>query len=392
MERQYWLYRTKPQDDEIFSSWLVRQAHGLAWKLQPFCARLLGQQPGFWARDVDKFQASDLLLLLSDKTVTPYNRSYQTTLASYEGVLWEQFHLHGPLPWIIPVGRYGRRRLRHGQQFCRKCLAEDGRPYFRKRWRLSCFVACEKHGVALWDACPHCGAPIEFHARDFGQKFLEAECPIVRCNRCGFDLREVGLRPDVEVPKELWDFQRVIFDAICVGWSDCLPGAAVRALLFFEGLRILTRLIMTNAHAARLRQLMLVRAGYLPFATAFPNRRFQFEELGIGDRLILMELVAVLLKDWPNEFVRLCRESRVSSSYILNYKGNMPYWLEAPVRWWLNDRYYAPTERERQSVRTFLARSGIPCTRNEVNRWLGVACRRPIDDLLAPRLDKWNPR
>lgn len=393
MDHQYWLFRTKPQKDEIFSSWLVRLAYGLAWKLQPFCTRLLGQRSGFWIADVDKAQPADLLGLLADRTATPLERVGETMLASYEGILWGSFHRRGPLPWVMPVGRTGRRRFGNGQQFCRQCLIDDEKPYFRKHWRLACFVACEQHGLALHDKCPHCFSPIEFHAYDFGRQLLSSECPITRCGTCGHDFRERGRRPDFDVSSDLWEFQARIYDAVSAGYSATLPGGVAYSHLFFEGLRMLARLVTSNSRGARLRNLMLANGGHLPFPTAFSNKRYLFDELGVDGRLQLMELLRMLLEDWPHRFVRLCRDSRVSSSYILNYKqAPQPFWLESSVRWSLYDKYYAPTERERASVRAFLRKHQLSTTQNNVNRWLGVASQRGIDDPFAPSGGRWNPR
>ena len=62
----------------------------------------------------------------------------------------------------------------------------------------------------------------------------------------------------------------------------------------------------------------------------------------------------------------------MSSSYLLDYKRTVPYWLESEIRWALDDGYYHPSAEERESVVAFLEKRGMSIARNNVNRWLGA--------------------
>lgn len=390
---QLWLYRTKPQDDELFSSWLVRLAHGLAIKLQTLSVHILGMHSNFWTGDVDRHPNREALHRLSDGVSVPMERLYQTGLSGYEGRLWASFRQAGALPWVMPIGRYGRRRLGYGQQFCRRCLAVDEQPYFRRRWRLAFNVVCERHRCFLHDCCPHCRAPIEFHAGDFGRWMLDEICTITRCQRCRIDLRE-GSEDDAPTPSErLIEFQSVLNDALHSGCSRSLPGGEIYSFLAFEGLRVLARLFCSRSRGRRLRDQMLCNEGRLPLGPSVFRPRAVFEELRVGDRRDVLEWCVDVLQSWPEDFVSLCREVRLSSSYILRYGIDIPYWLYAPVTSHLNDRDYAPSDEEKSAVAAWLSRAGLPVTTNAIRRWLGVAHTHNFGpENSIPVRKRWNSR
>src|SRR5947209_15013384 len=116
-----------------------------------------------WNRDIYKSADAEVLRTLSEKTATPAERVRATTLAAYEGMLYEKHNHFGPTAWIMPVGVYHRTRRQFGLQYCPRCLADDKDPYYRRRWRLAFMVLCETHHTLLLDRCPRCGAAVNFH-------------------------------------------------------------------------------------------------------------------------------------------------------------------------------------------------------------------------------------
>lgn len=388
---QLWLYRTKPKEDELFSSWLVRLASGLAIRLQTFSTQVLGLHAGCWTGDIDRQPNVRALACLCDGTAVPLERAQAIGLASYEGRLWERYQSRGPMPWLTPIGRHGRRHEMHGQQYCRQCLESDATPYFRRRWRLAFNVTCEHHGSFLEDECPRCHAPVEFHTGDFGRKLLEFECPITRCGVCGSDFREWHPGADRHAPSYLLDFQGALTKVLDQGHNDCLPGANLYSHLFFEGLQHLVQLMCSRGRFHRVREWLLSRSGQLNLEIDLERRWHKFEALRVGDRALILSLLYQLIQDWPHAFVEACRTSRVSSSYILIYGHDLPFWLSSEVEWYLDDRDYAPAAEERMAVECFLDKHGLSVNRNTVNWWLGVSS---VSALLRrqPTRERWNPR
>jgi len=387
---QLWLYRCKPQDDELFSSWLVRLAWGLAVKLQYLCVRVLRERPGFLASDLDRAPGLDVLSRLVDGTGVSPERARMTGLSAYEGVLWAQYVERGPLPWVLPIGRLGRRRIGHGLQYCSACLQEDRVPYFRRHWRLAFSVVCVKHGIPLRDACPFCGEAIQFHVQDFGLRLLPFECMITYCASCGKDLRDAPRMTDELVSESLLRLQEFLMNALAEGYSSRLPGGNVYSFSHFEGFRYLMRTLASAGRGARLREYLLQGSGPLSSGN---GQRQVIEHLRHADRLVLMDLCAKLLVEWPHAFVHACKASKVSSSYIIRYDASVPYWLYRELRWELADQDYAASPEEREAVRAYLASQGLPVNDFATDVLLG-RCRRPRSctrESEEPPM-RWNPR
>jgi TniQ len=389
--QRLWLYRTKPREDELYSSWLVRLAHGLAIKLQSFVVHVLGMSPGFWTDDVDRDPGRRALRILAAGTAVPFNRLAAMGLSAYDGYLWECYYPRGPLPWVMPIGRDGRRRRDHGQQFCRRCLAEDEQPYFRRQWRLAFNVLCERHAIMLDDACRQCGAPVEFHVGDFGKRLLNFECPIARCGTCGADLR-LAVADDHKAPAALLQFQAALDAMLRDGWSPALPGGGSYSFLAFGGLRYMVRLLCSRGRSGRLRALMLAREEDLPLDVPAPRPGPLFEELRIGDRAHILACCVEFLRSWPDEFVRLCREAQVSSTYILRYNVSTPYWLETVIGEHLYDRDYWPTAEEWAAVTAWLTKARLPASANAVRRWLGLSHAQLLHGGQPAQPGRWNRR
>jgi len=361
-------------------------------KLQTFTTQVLKLHSGFWTGDIDRVPNTRALERLCDGTGVSPERARATGLAAYEGLLWEAYKSLGPMAWLTPIGRNGRYRELYGQQYCRRCLEEDGRPYFRRKWRLAFNVLCEAHGTLLQDACPLCGAPVEFHTGDFGQRLLEFECQITRCGFCRGDFRQWTGNVDRFASHQLVDFQRSLNEAIKQGFHDGLPGARSYSHLLFDGLRHIVQLLCSRGRFVRARDVLLASNGLLSFEMNLDTRWQKFEALRVGDRAFVLDMARQLMCNWPSVFVELCRSSRVSSSYALRYPNDLPYWFSSEVKWYLEDRDYAPCDEEREAVRSYLIKNNLSSTRNNINRWLGVSSVSKLIRKRSDRVTRWNPR
>jgi hypothetical protein len=101
-----WPVHPHPYPDELLSSWLVRIAHANGEKVQTFCHHEFGIKHQVWNRDIDRLAPEWLLAALSEKTATPMERVYQTTLRRYEGVLFDHYVPSGVEKWITPLRIY----------------------------------------------------------------------------------------------------------------------------------------------------------------------------------------------------------------------------------------------------------------------------------------------
>lgn len=382
-----WPCRLKPKPDEALSSWLVRQSAGLFVKLQTFTTRHLGLGPGFWTSDVDRCLNQQLFSRLSEYINVPLSVVNQTSLSAYTGRLWE--HLHsGQWAFITSVGRFGRKRVGYGQQYCRICLAEDAEPYFRKSWRLAFNVSCSLHNTYLRDCCPSCKNPLVFHTGDFGKLLLPETCQIAICQYCKSDFRNSPFDQEIEVSKEIKDIQCWLNGVLQEGFGTIDGGREYPALLIFNGIR---KLVSTYTSVTRLNRISAgMRQAYGDLDLYSPSiQQANFETLRIGDRVWALRVLYSLLDDWPNSFVRACVQNHISSSYLNYYRGETPYWLWKEMHWHLNDKDYAPTVKEVESVQRYLQSRELPDCRSEINTLLGTSA---ISAKNKPVKVRWNPR
>lgn len=178
-----------PAPDELLSSWYVRLAHANRLKAETFCTVLWGRQHQIWNRDIDRLSPEWLVRDLALRTGITFETAWTTTLKSYEGKIFAELRPTGISAWILPVKMYHRKHKWPGLQFCPECLKEDEEPYFRKRWRLALYTACNRHGVMLCDHCSKCGEPVMFHRRELGKgDHLDIQ-PLSLCCNCDYDLR-----------------------------------------------------------------------------------------------------------------------------------------------------------------------------------------------------------
>jgi hypothetical protein len=356
-------------------------------KLQTFVIFVLGQPGSFWGNDVDRLPAESALLALSSGTGVSLPKCEQTTLSNFAGSLWEAYKPIVAMDWLMTTGKKGRRRTAHGQQFCERCLLEDEKPYFRRRWRLSFNVLCEKHGDLLDDACPFCHAPVEFHTGDFGVRLLSYESQITKCGSCKRDLRDiVGMRVARFVPAHLAQFQSELNSALTHGYSLSLPGGGSYSHLFFSGFCRITTLLCSSGRFERARELLQRELGEIPLAIPKGSEWQKFDCMRVWDRAYILGLAQKLLEQWPDNFVRVCKASKVSSSYLLTYPNDLPFWITSEINWHLTDRDYAPCDEEWESVVRYLLSHGQVPSNDAVKRLLGVASTR------GALRERWNPR
>lgn len=362
--------RFKPQTDELFSSWMVRLAWGNTQKLTTFCRTIVGLGDPFLHFDMDRRSDRSMTTKIAIKTGTSPEIAFSTALASLEGRLYEHHSLNGPQRWLLPIGRHSRTHTLHGQQYCAECLASDLMPYFRKKWRLSLSVVCERHGVMLRDCCPACGASISFHEGDFKRWKFREFVSLEFCRNCGTDLKSETGSSIVALP-ELLMFQKNLYKILETNDPILGEGHPAFPHLFFNGLHCILRVLASNSHTRVLRDFLIQARGAACSDTPFRTRHMRFEELRTADRLTLIELALPLLVPWPEIFVKECRAAKLSSTYILDYKEPLPYWLESTVRQHLDGTPYRPCKTEKEAIRTYLRKNQMQDSQNNLRRWLG---------------------
>lgn len=373
---QLLLFRPRPKEDELLSSWLVRLAWANLTKVHPFTRRLFDGDRTLWQIDLDRSCPEKYLERLSDATGVPLVRVYETTLRGLGGVLFEDSESCANTQWLLEIKKRGRARLGYAQQYCPLCLSDDIEPYFRRMWRLAFSVVCPKHRVVMLDACPVCGACVAFHTVDYGDWLYRHPMSLARCASCGLDLRT--LRHDVLSPASdaLCDFVGELKDILTLDKSNPPRDDVAIPLAFYKGLHVLASAMASTGATARLRDALARRHGLLPLLPAFGRCRGRFEHLRVGDRCLLLSYVQDILRDWPVGFVGLAKQIKLSSSYFQRYGVTIPYWVAQPIRSALYGKHYSPSEMEWTAAAEWLRRSGREVNPNTVRKALGVAYKQ----------------
>jgi hypothetical protein len=114
--------------------------------------------------------------------------------------------------------------------------------------------------------------------------------------------------------------------------SITLCGVSLSALSFFEGLRILGRMLLRRPRGLALRR--AVRSGIEDLSVdRATHARIEF--LSNADRLIVMRCLAALLLEWPSNFLRACRSANITLGADLGrskFRRNNAAWIFEAAR------------------------------------------------------------
>lgn len=367
-----WPAFSSPKKDELLSSWVVRLAMSHGLKLHTFCS-VAWPHKSIWNRDIDKSADADLIEVLREKTGVPRERVSDTTLATYEGRLYEKHNPYGNTPWIMPVGIYHRTRRQFGLQFCPACLAGDAEPYFRREWRLAFITYCRAHKVLLSDRCPKCSAAVNFHRDELGDRNKIVADSMTLCHACKFDLRDAAADEFVQPVRESdVEFQRSLTDGVQKGWVEISEREAVYSHLYFTGLHQLMRVLATGKRAAVLRDAVSRECGVESFTPTFNTKKRDVERLPVEDRHKLLILARHLLSDWPHRLAAICTATRVWSATLLRDLEPAPFWYWRAVHDHLYRVSYQPSDQEIKSVIRQIEKSGGIPFKKAISQRMGV--------------------
>ncbi|MBC3832431.1 TniQ family protein [Undibacterium amnicola] len=315
----------QPKTDEIFSSWYCRIAQENGIKLHTLEVQLFGRDKQIWTRDIDRSIDEPTLERVASICATDIDRARDTTLRSFETLLFDQITTTSNTNWILPAGVFHRKRRRRSMQFCPLCLAMDQVPYYRKQWRLALHTFCDQHDVLLHDCCPKCQAPVVFHRQELGDRWRHHVHSITLCTTCGFDLKRSPAfqAPAIEIHSWINLKSQLFF--LDNGWTF-IPGQNFPySHLYFSALRNLIYKLLSNWTTSRLLE---------HFQEKFPvtrslkivNRQ-AFEFYGVTDRHCLLQIGTWFLLDWPNRLLELCTLLKVRHSELIRDFDQIPFWF-----------------------------------------------------------------
>lgn len=316
-----------PFQDELLSSWMVRVAHSNHFKIHTFCRLFIGEKRQIWNRDIDTYAPEWLITAMSKITGSKKEIIEQTTLRSFEGLVFDNIYSHTITPWILPLGIYHRNRTLYGLQYCPICLKLDETPYFRKQWRLSFYTVCEFHNVLMQDRCLYCAGPIIFHRNDIGFRKESFYNNIIICHICGNDLSQTTIQMFQNSNLEILQTFKSFLSIYRLGWTDYPLPQIMYTPLFFQGLRVISSLLTSTKSKAQLPLLQIEADMGINDGASLPPMSVTFERRLIHERHRLLIVAIWLLMDWPDRFQQYYKKFKLTKSIILQDIKNPPYFL-----------------------------------------------------------------
>lgn len=352
--RHCWPYRSRPQPDELLSSWFLRCAAAM-W-LKPFALgnAVWGRSLQILTRDIDNFAPPAFVAGMAALTDTPLEAARCTSLAEFEGRLVERYTMVGRTNWIMPLGVRHRRRFQPGLQFCPVCL-RDPIPYYRRVWRIAWSTVCCRHECILLDRCPCCAEPLEPHRAP----------RLWLCATCQVDFRTID---GVAAPPELIALQNNHEDFLLKGWAELGCVTFPHSHLYFELVRQVARVLFSGPRSERLRVSI---AGNMEQAPQFVAACHDIETLSASDRRRLMSLVALALQDWPTGFVTAARDAGLWRSWATRDRPRLPFAFASVVDEHLGAGLYKPTREEVRAAEQYLRRAEPGHSRKQLRKLVG---------------------
>jgi TniQ len=341
-----------------------------------------------WDRDIDKSANDEVISVLSEKTKTTFEKAGDTTLSNYENIFFETYNFYGPTPWILPVGIYGRFRKNYGQQFCPICLYEDKEPYYRRRWRMAFVICCDFHGILLFDRCPDCQSPVNFHRDELGDFHKVSANTITKCHVCGLDFCYLGKTNSFEkVSTNEWYFTKKLLSPLNNEIIRFGEEEFIFPQLFFQGFRQLIKcLSFSDVRVKKMRD-YLINVFQIDFNDVqFVNNKSSkplFEKMEITQRRQLLNIGRCLIVDWSDTFLEVSKTYKVWSSIWLKHletefekygrnQKTAPYWYYKAVRE-LYRPIYRPTSQEIMNAISYIKKTNGSFCKSELRKYFGDA-------------------
>jgi hypothetical protein len=316
-----------PMPDELMSSWLSRMAydHGMATK--DFCEAILPVSKSKF--DIDRCVPEDCIDTLASHTNCDADMIRSTTLEHYiEKVFGSRGG--GKVNWLMTSSCEGSRSSFSSRlMYCPICLQD--KPYFRKRWRLAASFVCTDCGCYLIDSCPHCGQGNSFVDRDCeNHLYCDIKQYMTICHHCGEDVTDCER---VQAPDNVMQAQKIIYEVIENGPQN---KDMVSSASYFKALYGLCRyLLLARSDTMASRTFITAAfngAGVIKERIVLKYENFYIDKLSAIKRAGLLTVSTWLLEEWPHRFIKLCKNSNITSKEFQEYYIHPEPWFTNQVR------------------------------------------------------------
>ncbi|WP_098729653.1 TniQ family protein [Acinetobacter baumannii] len=313
-----WYIRTRIQEGEILSSWLIRSALDMGCSPLTLVNILWGKWRALTI-DVDRGLNSAKMAELLIHCFELQSSIEQTMLSSYFPVLASSDHNKGqPIPWLLVLGNRNRSNI-SGHQVCTQCLnGLSAPPYLRLQWRMGWHSGCWLHRTTLIDHCPQCGTSIQPKKIDIEHGSLAI------CSSCYIDLGTF-----IQCPAEAnaLCFQNLadqVFSTKCGLYNEI----NIPSIEWFEIARAWLSFIRSPINMKSPNLLRMFESFNIKLSLDFPVTPLAFEYLKVHEREKLLSLLNQIMLLPCELIVERSLKYGVSRSYFWDKRKKLPIQLQ----------------------------------------------------------------
>lgn len=342
-----------PYQDELLSSWMVRNALTFGIKPSKLSSLCFGNADQ-WKSDIDSFLSETQTNQLSFKTGISEEIIHKTTFNGSCDYFYSPSGKTPQIKWVMPLGvrAHGNH---YASQFCPCCLIEDGdKPYFRKHWRLGFMTCCPYHSIQLHDRCPKCKSPIAIkRVQKRTDKLIFHPEDIVKCSNCGFDLRQSHYQ--IPPPEELAINLRH-FSMYMIGYGHVGNQLFNYSNLYFDGARRLASFLLLKKKGIAMADLILEKNGLKTNLASKYQLKSQLEpeHAEIIHRRRVFTCVYHLMQDWPLSFVSTSKQLDIFKQDLVSGWLDYPFWLNKEISFAVKRDGMPMAAQERESCKRVL--------------------------------------
>lgn len=313
-EKKIWPGYIHPENNELFTSWLIRLSKENLIKSHTFSNFYLNKHP-IWNRDIDKQFPESITKKVLENTLLDYDNIRELFLESYRDIVFNDRDLNNFIPGILNLGINHRKRKQYGLLCCPSCLNNEN-PYFKKDWRLFFSIACINCECLLIDRCSKCLKPIAFHRLENGFKNDILKYPLYLCWNCFHDYREDIIY--ITKKSDTYQYQNYINNTIKNKFNDLTQ----YSFLYFKVLfHLSSRLLSLGKTTTRIK---LSVEKYFDYN----NKNIIQYEQDLSTRRETLLICFLILKDFPNEFLKIFTNTNVRLTDMKRDIDYLPYWFE----------------------------------------------------------------
>lgn len=256
------------------------------------------------------------------------------------------------------------------QAVCLNCLQSDVDPYLRLDWRLSFTTLCCHHEKPLDEICGQCIV-----------KLLNRQTNRV-CRKCQERVRKTS--ENLSRSSAWLEYQ-------CMMLGNGKTTKSLRSfgvvypVQFVLGIHFLLTVMLRETSGAALREALAVRLGMTSLQRNKGRAKRIFCDYSLEARFEYLSAVALLLDEWPNNFVTMALASNIKAHHFAAVERYMPYWLKSVVDERLSRSPYKPCAAEVDAALSVKCQTAKHITKISVGRLIGSRDLKALDTALGRR-------